>query len=343
MTGISSGFMLGPGSTPVLAADTVLTMTADALVIETPAETLTVGGERLKAFSDLLRGLDGGTSLAQLAGECDVEPDSLFRALEQLADSGALIDVTTDSAALGDAEFLDAILLECRLRTRALFEQSFWRKVRSGQASREVILGWGIEFAHFVDAANVYMPLGIAHCRSGHAVCEIFSRHYVEEAEHAEFFLAGLQGCGLDRQQIERAPPLASTRALINLLSECAITGAAPFAACFAVMQPSQEPTDIHQIRAFYAELRAFYPYAAPLFDAFEQHALVDVELAHEITLLERLCQVQGIAAADRARVIEVVHSLVEAFALFFEGIADGYGTPGAALPRRPVIARLTG
>jgi pyrroloquinoline quinone (PQQ) biosynthesis protein C len=333
--------LLHERSRPWLSCDAVVRAGAQSVSLETPDFRFDIDGADAGRLARILAALDGGRTIAQMAQEERVSPAAMIRSLEPLADVGALIDIAAPLDAAGDLEFLDRVMLECRLRTRALFQQPFWQRLCAGDLPPPVILGWGIEFAHFVESANAYMPLGIAACRAGPELREAFAAHYVEEALHSEFFFAGLGRCGLRRDRIEAAPPLASTRALINQLAEFAMLGAAPYAACFAVMQPSQEPADAGQITEFYQRLRDLYPFAAPLFDAFERHAKIDVELGHEVTLLERMCRTTGIGADARREVLHVILALVESFTLFFEGILDAYGTPGAAVPRRRVLIEI--
>lgn len=330
--------LLHAQSKPLLSADAIVRPGIGQVTLETPDFLCEIGGVGAGRLARILPALDGGRTIAELAADEHLSAAAMLRSLEPLADVGALIDIAAPFEEIGDLEFMDRVMQECRLRTRALFQQPFWQRLSAGSLPPPVVLGWGIEFAHFVESANTYMPLGIASCRAGAAMREAFARHYVEEAQHSEFFFAGLVRCGLRRSRLEAAPPLASTRALVNQLCEFAMMGAAPYAACFAVMQPTQEPADAGQVTAFFQDLRELYPFAAPLFDAFEGHAKIDIELGHEVTLFERLCRTGGLDAGERRIVLQVVASLVESFTLFFEGILDSYSKPGVAVPRRPVV-----
>lgn len=333
--------LLNRGSVPVLTTDSRIRRLDDAVVVETPDFFLTAQGASGLLLEKVLQSLDGCRSVADLAEREKVAETNMIGLLEPFAEEGALIDLAAPLAADGSLAFLDAVMQECRLRTRSIFQQPFWQHVRSGAATPSVIFGWGIEFTHFVRSANDYMPLGVAYSRAGPEMREIFARHYVEEAGHAEIFYGGLESCGFDRRRLESAPLLPSTRALINHLSETAMAGAAPYAACFAVMQPSQGPADASQVKAFYQELRNFYPYADAMFDAFERHALIDIDLCHEVTIFEHLCRNIGVEHWERPLVLESIRTLAENFTLFFEGILDAYQVAGALVPRRaPAFVR---
>lgn len=334
---VSASPLMHDRAAPLLHRDAALRLDHDQLVVETPFWEFKIP-ERGAALAGLLAKANGVDTLADLAAGAGLTLDVAARLLEPLAEEGAVIDAI-GAASASDAEaFLDAFQLECRLMMRALSEQPFWRKVLSGQASPELILGWGVEFAYFVEAANEYMPLGVAHARESAAIREAFARHYAEEAGHSVIFYEGLARCGLDSARMTAAPPLATTRALINLLVEHALEGSVTYAAGFAVMQPQAEPLEKSQVRAFYGDLRELYAFATPMFDAFERHACLDLELGHQETVFSTLNALGGVPAGQRGRAVEAARAVCEAFILFFEGILSAYDRSGVEVPRRPVL-----
>lgn len=328
--------LLDADAAPLLHRDAVARLAGSELTIETPFWEFTVREEAVLLHQLLMRA-DGVAPLCVLAADVGLRIATAQRLLEPLAEEGAVIDATAPLRATDEA-FLDTFQLECRLMMRALAEQPFWRRVLDGTAPPSLILGWGIEFTHFVEAANEYMPLGVAHAREGAEIREAFSRHYAEESTHSAIFQEGLIRCGIDRARLAAAPPLATTRALINLLIEHALEGAVTYAAGFAVMQPETEPAAREQVEEFYDELKSLYPFAQPMFDAFERHACLDLELGHHQTIFSALHALGGVPPTCRRRALEAARAVAEAFTLFFEGVLDAYGT-GAEFPRRP--ARL--
>lgn len=296
-----------------------------------------VSGMPVARLRRVLEGLDGTRALGDLAAQSDVPLGAMLALLEPLAEDGFLIDADAPSRARTGAAFVDAFFDECRFWSKVIFGQPFWRGILAGRASREVVLGWGIEFFHFVEAANEYMAAGVAHCRDGAEIREMVARHYVEEAEHSAIFLKGLTGCGLRAEQILEAPPLATTRALVNHLNELARQGTLPYAAAFGIMQPTREPGDANAVNAFYDRLGESYGYARPMFEGFRAHALIDVDLVHEQTILERIC-IERTAMEEReaAEAVRAARGVAEHFCLFFEGILDFYGGTRVQLPRRP-------
>lgn len=325
-------------SQPLLAADVTFGPRNDKVHVETTTHEFEFGGLSVPSLMQILGLLDGKLTIAELAGKAGVRIEDITVLLQPLLAENAVLDTAAALRTQGGRTFFEAFRTECQFWTRPVFAQPFWRRILDGKASRELVLGWGVEFFHFVDAANEYMAAGVAHCREDVVIREWCSRHFIEEAEHSEIFLDGLAKCGLDPTSIRDSRPLPSTRALINFLTEAAIEGAVPYLAAFGVMQPSTEPPDSARVGAFYEHLAGRYGFARPLFEAFCKHALIDVELEHQQTVIERVCSSRlewpGPAAA---RAAEMARRLAEYFSLYFEGILDFYSQPGAQLPRRPV------
>jgi pyrroloquinoline quinone (PQQ) biosynthesis protein C len=257
-------------------------------------------------------------------------------ALQALLESDLLLDVDRACEATCRHELNDALQAEARFWAKPIFEQPFWEQLLSGQCSPSQILGWGVEFYHFVDAANDYMPLGVSHTRELRQLRGPIASHYIEEMNHGKIFLEGLARCGLQHESVLVAPPLPHTRALINQLIEYAYEGELAYTSSFAIMQSGLTQPSIAVLDEFYGRLKAYYPYAAGLFDAFHRHASLDVELGHEKTVFMRLC-LEGplLAPVQIRRASTVMRSLAESFMLFFDGINKYYGTTEGFTPRR--------
>ncbi|TFW33643.1 iron-containing redox enzyme family protein [Massilia horti] len=288
------------------------------------------------AFERALLALDG--QAAACANEQAGVPAAVLEpVLATLLEADLLLDLDRASEAPDPEAMAGALRASARFWARPIFEQPFWEDLLAGRLSRAQVLGWGTEFYHFVDAANRYMPLGVAHCRQAHALHGALSRQYVEEMRHAAIFLDGLVECGLERAALTAAPPLPQTLALINQLAELAYEGELAYTASFAIMQPGLTPPSETDLDRFYERLTEQYPYAASLFRAFRRHAALDHDLRHEDTLFYRLCRDSGGLEPRQCRRAEaVMQTVAESFILFFEGIRDAY--PGDAFaPRRPL------
>jgi pyrroloquinoline quinone (PQQ) biosynthesis protein C len=256
--------------------------------------------------------------------------------LQALCEADLLLDLERANLADTHEALGTALQAETRFWAKPIFAQPFWEQVLSGACSPAQILGWGVEFYHFVDAANDYMPLGVAHTRERRQMRQPIASHYIEEMNHGSIFLDGLARCQLDPASIQAAPPLPHTRALINQLVEYAYEGELAYTTSFAIMQPGLATTSLAVLDEFYGRLRACYPYAAGMFDAFQRHAGLDVALGHESTVFMRLCeQAPLLSITQRQRVRTVMRSVAESFMLFFEGIGSYYGRAEGFAPRR--------
>jgi pyrroloquinoline quinone (PQQ) biosynthesis protein C len=319
-----------------LASDAIVDVDGNLCRVETANTEFEVASPHAGLMRRLLSRATGAEVLADIASEMGIALEVAVRMLQPFAREGVILDVSAALDAPTPETFIEAFLAEARFFARPIFAGPFWRPIISGEATPSLVFGWGIEFSHFVDAANEYMAAGVAHCREGAEMREWFAHHYIEEADHAEIFYEGLVACGFDRQQLMRSPALPSTRGLINHLMELAIEGAVPYAAAFGVMQNSREASDRLAIDRFYGDLAYMYGFAAPMFEAFRRHALIDVSLGHEKTVFERISESWKLTQSDRPRAIEAARSVAEHFVLFFEGILDYYGRDGASLPRHP-------
>lgn len=274
----------------------------------------------------------------EVAARHGVDRAALSPLLAVLADDAVLLDLDSAVTSEDGEPAAQALLREARFWARNIFEQPFWDDLLAGRFSRAQVLGWGVEFFHFVDAATFYMPLGVANTRHARQLREAVTQHYLQEMDHGVIFMEGLVRCGLDRASIQIAPPLPHTQALINGLAELAIEGEVPYTAAFAVMQPGLSEPSVAALDEFYGALCKAYPFAAPMFEAFRRHARIDLDLHHEETTFALLCRA-GIAPEARARASLAMQTVAENFVLFFEGISEWYGREEDFALRRPMVA----
>ena len=311
--------------------------TATQVEIATRDEQILLESTCAPQLAAMLEALRRPACPASLLAQHGIHADLLLQpVLQALLEADLLLDLQrADTADTHDA-LGAALQAEARFWAKPIFAQPFWEQVLSGACSPAQILGWGVEFYHFVEAANDYMPLGVAHTRERRQMRQPIASHYIEEMNHGSIFLDGLARCRLDPASIQAAPPLPHTRALINQLVEYAYEGELAYTTSFAIMQPGLATPSLAVLEAFYGRLRACYPYAAGMFDAFQRHAGLDVALGHESTVFMRLCeQAPLLSTTQRQRARSVMRSMAESFMLFFEGIGSYYGHAEGFAPRR--------
>lgn len=331
---------LVPASIPLIAPDLAFaTLPGGDLCAETADTEYTFHGDGGRALARVADRLDGSASIADLASEAGVSPESLAKVMGSLAEDGLLLDARRLLRPSSAEEFLTAYHQVCDLWSRELRLVPFWSTLASGRAPRSLVLGWGVEFYHYVEAANEHMAASVAYCRTDPTARRWFAEHYAQEYNHSTIFLEGLVACGLDREQVRNAPPLSTTRALVNHLVELATTDHLAYAGAFGMMRDSKATRDGKGMRA--EQLADLYGFARGYFEAIRKHASLDEDLKHDDLVLERIVQRDGQVAPEVARRIAGgARSMLEHFVLFFEGIQDAYGAPSAQVPRRAVDVR---
>ncbi|MDP8927418.1 MAG: iron-containing redox enzyme family protein [Actinomycetota bacterium] len=308
--------------------------------METDEVVLTFEDGPTALLEGLVTRFDGRRCLDDLASELKASAGQAAMVLQPLWNEGLLLDLAAALNAETVDEFVASYFEECRFWNRELFAQPFWEKLLGGEASREAVLGWGVEFYHYVEAANEHMAMSVASSRPRGRVTRLLAEHYVEEYDHARYFLKGLEESGLDAGAVIDAPPLPATRGLINFLTELAAADTIAYTGAFGIMQANKD-AEKQDIQRFFDFLVDSYPYAAPMFEGFREHAILDLELEHQTILLEKIIRATDLVNGPaRARILSAARDTFEHFVLFFECIDDYYSQPGALVPRRPVDIR---
>lgn len=333
-----------PSSRPQLAPFLRTTLASDRLVVASGAVDVEYEGDGAALVAAVVESLDGRRTLAELAEHHGVGVEQLQGLLAPLREESFLLDAAIDTHdSMSGREFIAAFRHECRFWSHHMFSRPFWASLRAGEAPLSVVLGWGVEFHHYVRHADRYMAAGVAYCGESWSARQWLADHFVEEVGHSEIFLQGLIGCGLSRSRVLDASPLPATQALMHTLMESALEGAIPYAACFGLTQPDAVAPTAEAQRAFYDGLSARYPAASSLFAAFLRHSLLDAKLGHEQLVLERMLgEATHVDRSQRAAAVRSVRRLAECFVVFFEQIHDEYADPSRPFPRRaPSLADL--
>jgi pyrroloquinoline quinone (PQQ) biosynthesis protein C len=333
--------VLEPTSQPLLSRRARFVGDGDEVSVVTSDATYTYSGHSAGIISALVGRLNGSEQLGRLAGDAGVSLDELNATLAVLLEDGLLIDAAPAEPASVE-DFLQTYFRLCKFWEKDIFDHPFWDALSSGQASRNVVLGWGIETYHYVHSANEHMAAAVAYCRDNSVVRMWLAQHYIEEHNHGDIFLNGLVESGLSRELVSEAPPLASTRALINYLNELAISDTLAYSGVFGVMQPTSGTRTRADVDEVYQPLISAYGFASGMLGAFRTHSSLDADLDHNQILLKRILEREGFITPDGARrVLRAARGVVEYFILFFDGIHDYYGQEKNPLPRRRADIRM--
>lgn len=315
-----------PGMKPLLSSAVDYYLRDGQLVLETREHSYCFEDPSREILAPLLPLLDGENEVQDLALRVNRTLPEIVAHLDVLAEDDLLVDTDGPSETTSAPDLIAAYFRKCRFHGREILAQPFWRELLSGKAPLSLIWGWGVEFFHYVESANEHMAASVAHCRHDHQLRAWLAEHYVEEYNHSEIFLKGLESSGFDPYQVQESPPLPSTLALINFLTELATSDTLAYTAAFGVMQFAREKTTAAGINEFYDQLSVHYPPASPFFSAVRKHALIDVDLDHQELILQRLLERQErIDPPTTQRIMRAVLDTTEHFILFFEGIYDYY------------------
>lgn len=206
----------------------------------------------------------------------------------------------------------------------ALFSHPLWSQLANGQASDDVFAGWILETWHFIEGANLRMPLAIAHAKDRN-IRDIFAHHYREEWNHGEFFLLSLESMGYKREDIYRARPLSGTQMVIDHMRACARRDELEYATCSGFLESTGK--DRTRARDFYVHLSEHYgehwPHAIkPMAD----HVALDEDYGHGM-LLEQICDNVGPLSRTRANnALQAAWTLVEVMQAWSSDILTTYG-----------------
>jgi pyrroloquinoline quinone (PQQ) biosynthesis protein C len=316
----------------ILRPDVEVTLCGDAVRVESLENTYTFEG----IYAPFFRRLQNALYLSEhriewMSAELEPPPGQLGYLLRE----GLLIDMAPALRCSQVREFINRYWVLCEFWSTAIERSEFWDRLHSGKATTELILGWGIEFFKYIRAINEYLPLAIANCREDTEARSWVAKFFEEESDHSEMLLAGLAGCGLDRQAVIDTPLLPSTRALLNWLRETAGGPTLGMAAAFGIMRGGANGFNPDELEKYYGSLTELYPKAQGLFEAILEHAMSDCDLGHEKLVMERMLLRQtAVQEPEAILILDVARACAAQFTLFFDGIVDFYGKDSPELLR---------
>ena len=295
------------------------------VVVEMPTERLCFSGASAPLVLAAARRSDGTRTVAQLAADAGYTEEAVRSHLLFLQDEALVLDLTDYRSGWPTEDALNKLRGAARFYNLRIAANPVLRQLFSGQASREVFLGFAIEFYFYVRAAARYMTQGIARFDHEAATMAPYWQHFGEEAKHHEIFEEGLLAAGVAAKRLRPSCAIATTQALINFLFERASRTLVEYGSLFAVMQPAENAAEEARSEK-YELLRHSYPFARKIIDAFEHHETVDVEAGHQTWALEQhLRRSAQVSADDMWRAYVTMRDAACFFIMFFDGIKDSY------------------
>lgn len=322
-------------SEPVLAQNVNTYRSLGLIRVSNPNCDVTFTGESAELFGDVLDCLGREWSVSNIARQTGYSSASILEHLLELSDEAMLYWKGLPRNLTDPAIYKAALRSEAAFWNSQIFQEPMAQRLFRGGARTPQVIRWGVEFYHFIAAANTYMPRAIANLGYAGSEVDDIVKHYVEESDHDAIFRDGLLKCGVLSLELDRALPIAGTSALINFLWETAASSSLEYMALFAVMQPIVERPSELEIQSKYNALKMHYPYAETLFAAFERHDLLDAGYGHSEWALEKWIDRNGVPRVDQSDAISRTMRLSsECFSLFYRDIERSCATVNFHEPR---------
>ena len=318
---------LGPRSLPLWHPDMMpRTHGFDStVVVEMPTERLCFSGTSAPLVLAVARSADGTHTMTELAVDAGCTEEAVRSHLLFLQNEAVVLDLTDYLSGWPTEQALNKLRAAARFYSLRVAANPALQQLFSGQASREVFLGFAIEFYFYVRSAMKYMTQGIARFDHDAATMAPYWRHFGEEVKHYEIFREGLLAAGVAEARLRPNCAIATTQALINFLFERASRTLVEYGSLFAVMQPLENAA-LEARSEKYELLRRAYPFAHKIIDAFEYHETIDAEARHETWALEQhLRRSAQVSAEDMWRAYITMRDTACFFIMFFDGIKDSY------------------
>jgi pyrroloquinoline quinone (PQQ) biosynthesis protein C len=277
---------------------------------------------------------DGRSTVSDVSRDFGVDLSQLRDVLQPLAADGIVVDVSQPLGATDPEAYMEAFCAIGDFWALNIFDQPFWHLMRSGGASRDILLGWGIQFYHRVCGANVHNSIA-ASGATDPKIRAWLSRHYREESDHARIFLRGLAQDGLPEAEAVNRAALPTTQQLIEHSIRLARTDQIAYSSLDSLQQSPRHGQTVELINEQFDRMCALYPYAEGALNAFRRHTLFDVELEHSDIVLDKMVREFGPPPPEQTlKMLTVTRELVEHFHAFFDGILKHFSSvtlPGGA------------
>lgn len=209
-----------------------------------------------------------------------------------------------------------------RWKTR-LFSHPLWQQLASGEATRSQFIGWLLESYHFIEGVNDRLALAVAECYDLR-IRPLFAHHFVEEYDHAKFFISALNALGFDEATIISSRPLPGTLAILNFMRQCARRDPLQYAVCSGFLESTGG--DRERARTFFAHVAEHYsPETEEVVGPLVGHVSLDEAYGHN-NLMEKIVERIGLIPIARASAaVEAGAMLVETLELWSADIQRSY------------------
>jgi hypothetical protein len=289
------------------------------LVLSTDTERITLTGIDAKTGADIIQCLNSRPKAAELLSSAD-NGEQTANFLETLSTEKLVLESQSFYTGAQLADLLHSYFDDWN---NALFSRPLWTWLADGRASEAVLDGWLIETYHFIRGANARLSYATSQT-SDLRVRRIFAHHYVEEYDHYKFFAESLRRRGFDPDVVEKAGPLVSTVAVINMARRAARDDCLAYAACSGLLESTG--CDAARARSFYNAIAAQYDKAGSGFvEPMLRHIDLDEAYEHGEVMADIYRPIARIDSERADRIVECVFLFKEILLLWFDDIQNHY------------------
>ncbi|MEU4565371.1 iron-containing redox enzyme family protein [Micromonospora sp. NPDC023956] len=286
----------------------------------------------------VLRHLDGRTKISDLSHLVDLDADRLHAIIEPAVTMGLVDDLSTPDARSGLAALSRLEDLLNRLVDELVFRGPFWRAVteRPESLHHNVYYGFGLENWFFLYQETFFDGPLVSHPTSA-ALRAMLQEFYYEEHRHDDIVLRAFVPLGIGKNDLQRARPLPTTTALINLLSWWSRTDPLFFMATIGILEGRLDVDGAGEDEPVYDSFLEACGRAGVREDFVQPiraHAKVNASHDHGAVSRELFAEVPGVDRETEQRWHGKAHLFVETYAAFFNGVLDYYSRPDRPLLR---------
>jgi hypothetical protein len=203
------------------------------------------------------------------------------------------------------------------------------RTIAEHETDATLRFGAYVEEYHYIHAAPSYLSRAVASGTTDRQV-GILSEYFADEYRHDRWVRQGLLAAGIPDAELERAQPLPSTLALINLLRWLASADLPALCICLGATEGT--PDSLPEIDREFDSLRHGNLLPAEAYAPFEEHARIDASQNHGSRFAAVFADFGPIGLRQRNSIREALWQYWYAYLGYHEGIRGHYGGR-AALP----------
>ncbi len=265
---------------------------------------------------------DGTRTIASLASEIDVKPETLIELCE-LLEAHQYLWLSAPDAPIATTVFQDEFRIWVRHWVDHVFSDPAWDRVLAGEASPAILVGWSIEQMHYTRTVVEHMTHAAKNAgtsREGQTLL----RHLSEEWDHYRLFQKGCGSIGFGSEAVGAALPLSTTKMITTFMRRRAVDDPLVYNACEALLEGTAEQPD--NVVSFFHKAQAAYGYPDSFIKPIVKHVRVDETFEH-VDIFDDLLTSYDVLPRDRVNnIMQTCSDFADLLMLWHHEIIQYYG-----------------